>query len=690
MASDNPSLRRSRALALGACALGLVIGSLSLLGWIFDNHLLKSGLTNQVTIKANTALGLCLLAFSVLVVLLRVAGPLWRRMARAASAFVVVLGLVTLSQHIVGWDAGIDQLLFREGAGALATASPGRMGPPACISFMLLGMGCLLADSRTAAGRSPAQWLALLALPLPMLALLGYVTGATQLYGIARVTGIALHTALAFVCLSLALLLARPELKPAALLVADDPGGQVVRSMLPVAVLVPVLLTWLRLRVEGFGWFDPPFGRALTVLALLTIFTVIIWRTAMRLSAVAAERTRLEEQRTQLLDSERAARQDAERAATLKDDFLATLSHELRTPLNAILGWTSILKRVPNRPPDLERPLEVIERSARVQVQLIDDLLDISRIVSGKLRLELERVDVTNVVGAALHAVLPLAEGKRIQVEVDLESDPPAIAGDASRLQQVVWNLLSNAVKFTPEGGLVEVKVRQVDERVELHVRDTGVGIAAEFLPHVFDRFRQADSSTKRPHGGLGLGLSIVKQLVEAHGGTVSVESPGKNLGSTFVVSLPTSGERSRLTPAPAAILSASALSGLNILVVDDEPHSRELIGRVLSESQASVRLAANAEQALAELSRKPAQVMVSDIGMPGTDGYELIRAVRAHTDAAAMPAIAVTAFARADDRSRALDSGFQQHISKPINPTALVLAIASLTGRDTSTPGAA
>jgi signal transduction histidine kinase/CheY-like chemotaxis protein len=682
MSSNHRLLQRSKLVATGAGALAGAMGLISLLGWLLADDRLK-GLGGQVTMKANTAVGLCLLATSTLVVLLYPSSKPLLRVARAASTLVVALGAVTLSQHLFGWDVGLDQLLFREAAGAAATASPGRMGPPACFAFILLGTASLMIDRRTARSHSPAQWLALSALPLPVLAILGYVTGATQLYGIAEYTGIALHSAIAFVSLALALLLARPELQPAALLVADDAGGEVARSMLPVAIFLPLLLTRLRLAAESAGLFDASFGRAITLLALLGSFTFIIWRTAQRLSSEATKRQRLEGQRAELLESERAARHEAERAAKLKDEFLATLSHELRTPLNAILGWVTILRRAPTRPAELERPLEVIERSACVQAQLIDDLLDIASIVSGKLRLHRDLVDLASVADAALQAVLPAAEAKHITVEVDLAPELPAIAGDASRLQQVLWNLLSNAVKFTPNAGKVELSVRRLDDRVELRVSDTGSGIPAEFLPHIFDRFRQADSSITRPHGGLGLGLSIVRQLVELHGGTVSVSSQGPKRGSTFLVSLPVSAEDEGLVAQPSAPpLSDSALSGLKIMVVDDELDSRELMGRVLTECGASVRLVASADEALAELEREPADVLVSDIGMPGKDGYELMRAVRTRTSAMVMPAVAVTAFARADDRSRALAAGFQMHISKPVNASGLLVALGALTGR--------
>jgi signal transduction histidine kinase/ActR/RegA family two-component response regulator len=679
MSSTSHPLQHSRLLV--ACASGLagVIGAISLLGWVLDDDRLK-GLGGDLTMKANTALALCLLAASVLSLRLYPLSRNRMRAVRIAGGLVLALGALTLSQHLLGWDAGVDQLLFREAAGATATASPGRMGPPACIACILLGGAVLLIDRRTKRDHAPAHWFALAALPLPALAIIGYATGATQLYGVARLTGIAPHTAIAFVSLGVGMLLVRPELKPAALLVADDPGGRVARTMLPVVFLLPLLLTRLRLLAEARGWFDASFGRAVTLLALVASFTIIIWRTAQRLSSEAVERQRLEGQRGALLESERAARHEAERAAKLKDDFLATLSHELRTPLNAILGWTAILKRMKVRPPELDRPLEVIERSARAQTQLIEDLLDISSIASGKLRLQRDSVDLDSVARAALQALQPLAEAKRIAVDVELSAELPTVAGDATRLQQVVWNLLSNAVKFTPVAGKIRLSARAHGEYVELQVSDNGAGISPEFLPHVFERFRQADSGITRAHGGLGLGLSIVRQLVELHGGKVSVSSAGLNRGCTFSICLPIGEHNVPAGLASGASPTESAISGLKILVVDDEPDNRELMGRVLTDGGASVRLASSVEEALAELDREPADALVSDIGMPGKDGFDLIRAVRARTSGAAMPAIAVTAFARAEDRSRALAAGFQLHVSKPINASELLLGLATLT----------
>ena len=400
------------------------------------------------------------------------------------------------------------------------------------------------------------------------------------------------------------------------------------------------------------------------------------------------------EERKALLDSERAARSAAERLSEVKDQFLATLSHELRTPLNAILGWARVLRGGAKDEADLNRGLDTIERNARVQTQLIDDLLDMSRITSGKLRLDVQPVLPSAFVEAAIATVHPAAEVKGIRVEPVLDQAAGPISGDPNRLQQVVWNLLSNAIKFTPKGGKVQVVLRRVDSHVEISVADTGVGIRPEFLPHLFERFRQGDASTTRKYGGLGLGLSIVKSLVELHGGSVTAHSPGEGQGTTVTVSLPLSvvhrqGLLDRRPPpeAPAAAppaVTAAELAGLVVLVVDDAADARALIKRVLEDCGAEVVTAGTAAEALALVEQRRPHVLVSDIGMPEADGFELLRRVRALGPGRGgrVPAIALTAFARSEDRTRALRAGFLVHVSKPVDPPELVATVASVAGR--------
>lgn len=406
------------------------------------------------------------------------------------------------------------------------------------------------------------------------------------------------------------------------------------------------------------------------------------------------ELKRSERERSQLLESERKARIEAERASRMKDDFLATLSHELRTPLNAILGYAHLLRDGTIGPLELREAIEVIERNARSQTQIIEDLLDMSRIVSGKLRLDVQRLDIVAVVTAAVDTVRPAADGKGIRITSLLDPHVGPVKGDPSRLQQVIWNLLTNAIKFTPKGGKVQVALERVNSHIEITVSDTGEGIRPEFLPHVFDRFRQADASTTRRHGGLGLGLSIVKQLVELHGGTVRVKSPGLGEGSTFVVALPLSVTHEDATEAAREhpktpshsgdMCDEIDLTGLRVLVVDDELDARQLLTRILRACHAEVSTAASVPEAIEAVHRDKPQVLISDLGMPGQDGYELIRAIRALPAAQGkdLPALALSAFARSEDRRRAMLAGFQTHVAKPVEPAELIAVVASLAGR--------
>jgi PAS domain S-box-containing protein len=413
-------------------------------------------------------------------------------------------------------------------------------------------------------------------------------------------------------------------------------------------------------------------------------------------AAIGIDNARLMQERERLLESERAARSEAERLSHVKDEFLATLSHELRTPLNAIQGWSVLLRQPKLEPADRERGLASIERNTRAQAQIINDLLDMSRIIAGKLHLEIHPIDLRDVVNAAVEAVTPAANARRVTIEARLDPTASATRGDPNRLQQVMWNLLSNAVKFTPAEGRIEVTLKRVEDLVEIRVQDTGIGIQPEFLPYVFDRFRQADASTTRRYGGLGLGLSIVRNLVELHGGTVRAESEGENRGSRFVVSLPLSPlsaleRRHRLGDAPATVnddppesIELPRLDGATILIVDDEPDTRELMQRVIEGRGARTLAAESAAEALEILggSGTAVDLMVSDIAMPVTDGYALIRQIRdteRERGRRPLPAIAATAYARAEDRQRSLLAGYQLHIAKPVEPRELVAAVASL-----------
>jgi signal transduction histidine kinase/ActR/RegA family two-component response regulator len=396
-------------------------------------------------------------------------------------------------------------------------------------------------------------------------------------------------------------------------------------------------------------------------------------------------------EREQLLEAERAARSEAERASIIKDEFLATLSHELRTPLSAILGWSQLLATGDLPEEENAEGLDAIERNARAQAQLIEDLLDMSRVISGKLRLDVQWTDVSNVLHQAVESVRPSADAKQIRLRKIIDPHAGPVSGDPTRLQQVFWNLLSNAIKFTPKRGNVDVVLERVNSHIEITVHDSGIGIGPEVLPIVFERFRQADSSTTRLYGGLGLGLSIVKSLVELHGGTVRAQSDGEGHGATFTVSLPLSPIRSdekREHPTSLKLsvpdLERVRLPGVKVLVVDDEPDARNVLKRMLSQCEAEVTTAESASAGLELIQTHKPDVIISDIGMPGMDGYEFMREVRSlpPADGGRIPAIALTAFARSEDRTRAMLAGYHMHVSKPIEPQELIATVGSLVGR--------
>jgi PAS domain S-box-containing protein len=390
--------------------------------------------------------------------------------------------------------------------------------------------------------------------------------------------------------------------------------------------------------------------------------------------------------REQLLESERVARSQAEYANRMKDEFVSTISHELRTPLNAIVGWTEVLEGGDQSREEVIHGVQVIKRNAMMQAQLIEDLLDLGRISSGKMTLDVDPVDVGSVISDALASVEQAAHVKGLTITPEI-GNIRGVLGDAKRLQQVIWNLLINAIKFTPSGGKISIRASRVDSHIEISISDSGEGIAPEFMPHLFERFRQADPSTTRRHGGLGIGLALVKQLVELHGGSVLAESPGRGLGATFTLSLPVAALRAegRQSHAFKEARSASVLpdlKGIKVLVVDDDKDSLDLVKRILSGRNAEVKTAESVDDAMGQFVRFSPDVVLSDIGMPESDGYELIRRIRRQPTGANTPAAALTALVRSEDRTRALTAGFQSHLAKPVAAAeivALVLSLASI-----------
>jgi signal transduction histidine kinase len=671
------------ALALGVYPL--VGGIVSFAGWAFDVPGLTDWEGNGISIQPNA----CIAAIGASAALyLLVFG---RHVAAALLAAAVgLLGAFTLFENLSGIGLGIDELfLFGREWGAQATTAPGRMGIPSSASWMMLGASLVAMTGRLGpAARRLAPWLAVLPLAISAFSLLGYLYDSSRLYTVPGVTAIAVQTA-TFIFVASAATIAGSPAGPMRLFADSGPAGIAARRLLPVVVLVPLLTGSLRLAGERAGLYDTPFGVALHNLVEITLLLTLLGWTGLAIARHSSERERAEAERRKLLALEQAARAEAERQATIRDEFLATLSHELRTPLNAILGWAQIVQSNQGDGERVRQAIDVIERNARLQAQMIADLLDMSRILAGKMRLHVQPVDLAAVVSAALEAVQPAADAKGIRIQRVIEPLADVVNGDPGRLQQIVWNLTANAIKFTPRGGRVQVVVARVNSHVEIRVSDTGEGIAPEFLPLVFERFRQSDASPGRMHGGLGLGLAVVKQLVELHGGQVTAFSEGVGRGAMFTVHLPLAivqppVDEPRVHPrsidGPRESGPLPRLDGLSILVVDDEADSLQLVARLFEDAGAVVKTAANAREALALALAQPFDVMVSDIGMPGRDGYELIKDIRAR--GLTTRAIALTAYARTEDRTKALSSGYQGHVAKPVEVAELLATVAALVKR--------
>jgi signal transduction histidine kinase len=674
---------QAKTVVVGACTLyGLTGGLVSLIGWLFDLPLLTHWDGDAISIQPNASLAAVAVGAALLLF------AFGRTSAAAVIAVgVTALGALTAIENVADVDFGIDRaLLFARNWGTAATTAPGRMGLPASVSWALLGAGLYSMSARPAARfRSAAPWLAVLPLASSTLSILGYVYDSSRLYAMPGVTAIALQTATYVFALAVALIVSA-ENGPMKVFGDPGPAGIAARRLLPFVFAIPVLTGAVRLAGERMGLYDTAFGVALHNLVEIALLLVLLWWTGRAVMRHSEQARQAEAERRELLVLEQTARREAERQATIRDEFLAMLSHELRTPLNAILGWAQILKTDIADSSRIGQAAEVIERNARLQAQMIAELLDLSRILAGKMRLHVQPVDLEAVVSAAVETIQPAADAKKIRIQRVLEPLGSIVNGDPSRLQQVVWNLLSNAVKFTPRDGKVQIVLARVNSHVEIRVSDSGQGIDADFLPKVFELFMQADASTARMHGGLGLGLALVRQLVELHGGKVTVASEGRDRGAAFTVSLPLAmfdprTAEQRVHPLAPELRPATAplprLDGLSVLVVDDSVDSLQMIAELFEGRGAAVTTAASAAVALELAGTRRFDAIVSDIGMPGRDGYELMKDLRAL--GVKTPAVALTAFARSEDRTKALSSGYQSHVAKPVEAAELLATVMAL-----------
>lgn len=571
-----PAIQKALRLQVAFAGLiGLVGGVVSLLGWVLSVPRLTDWAGYGITIKTNAAL--CAIAAGGAILLLN-GRP--RRSTTAASnglaIFVVVVATATLSQHIFGWNLGLDTALFDEAVGARATAAPNRMGVPSSTSFLALGLALLALSHATAWTTRVARTLGLFVVLVSSLSLVGYAYGATELFDLATLTGIAAQAALILNSLGWAVLTLSLAHEPASMILAPGPGGALARRLMPIAVAVPAVLGWGGVVAQRAEAVEPPLAFAGVALATIVVLVSLILTIA---RSVERSALLLAEGKAAMLERERAARTQAERAVRTKDDFIAVVSHELRTPLNSLMGWSQVLKLPGLDAADRVKAAQAIERGVRLQTRLVEDLIDISGIVSGKLRLVLEPVAIQPLVEAAVQGLTAAAAAKQVTVTVNLDPRPGAtLLGDPIRLEQVIANLLSNAIKFSAPGGEVAVSTAWRDDSLQIVVVDHGEGITSDLLPLVFDRFQQADSSRTRKHGGLGLGLTIVKHLVELHGGTITAASAGAGQGATFTVLLPASGpsgEGRATNPGPPPGGRTVDLTGITVLAVDDDADAR-------------------------------------------------------------------------------------------------------------------
>ena len=830
-------LSRYKVMSIVFALVTAAIGGAALLGWILENEILKRMHPALVTMKANTAV--CLILISCSFLLLRNQNaPHWQRRAgQACAALVGLVGLFTLSEHVFGWDWGIDQLLFAESAEAAGPSFPGRMGVAASLDFIFLGTALGFLDARDRRWFRLSSISVLLVVAITVLVFLYYFYGIERDDTTAQHFTIAVHTVIAFLSLCAAILLARPERSVVAIILGNTPGGVVARRMWPILLLV-VLLGSFRTIGRDYEWFGAGFATALFVLSVLLILVILICWTAVSLNRTdrerrqaerrlalqvrvselvrtihepyelsyavartvgveldlrrclfnetdvkndleivhrdycdraesvagvhriseyssitselmtrgetvvnndsktdprtaadytrsyepngerayvafpllregqwvaslwasddkprqwtkeevsliqsvgertwtAIEKLRAEEERERLLQSEQEARDVAEKANQVKDEFLATLSHELRNPLNVILGYSELLLRMPEieESERLRRMAEALRRNAQSQSQLINDLLDLSRLQRGKISLNRETVSLAAIIDHAVETVRAEAAAKGVEINLHLGDQLLLVDGDRLRLQQIAWNLLNNAVKFTPAGGHINVDLNRDDKSAVLLVEDTGQGIDPAFLPHVFEMFRQADSSNSRRHGGMGIGLALVQKLVQLHRGTVAAESEGTDKGSRFTIRLPLTSENLLTSVSAAMPLKLTSLAQKDFLIVDDSEDTIAMLDQLLKISGANVTSATNGAEALRLASEREFDVVLSDISMPEMDGFEFLQRLRQIAGREQIPVIAITGFGRPADIERVRAAGFFSHLTKPLNLDAL------------------
>jgi signal transduction histidine kinase/ActR/RegA family two-component response regulator len=657
----NPSARRAIVAARLISVLVAAAATAVLVGWFRDVPALTALYLPGQTLKTNAALALLCGALANLVLISSDGRFAWRFIACILAAVPTIVGALTLSEHVMGWDGGFDQLLAAEPPGAEATMSPNRMGPPASTGNLLLGLALFLGVSRSARRRARSHFLALVTCVIALLPLIGYAYGFSPLYDVPRYTGMAFVTAVILLLLGIAVQAGRPDSGLVAFLCREDEVGVFARRMLPAAILLPFSIGWLLARTFGAGVIDAPFAISAMGLVLIVLLAAVIWSTGTQLERSLDARAASERA---LGESERTLRE----ADQQKTEFLATLSHELRNPLAPIRFAVALLN---GPPPAAERARQTIERQVRHLTRLIDDLLDLTRINRNKLELHVRPCDLRQLVGDAVDAVSSEVKSAGHTLDIEVRSQPVWVKVDPDRVVQMLVNLLTNASRYSDPGGKISVKLVVARGEVTICVRDQGHGIDAADLDRVFERFVQVG---KTRHGGLGIGLALVKALAELHGGAVEAHSEGPGRGSEFRVRL-------ARTTAPHQHATASegpSIAASRILVVDDNRDAADMLRGLLAASGHRVLVAYDGEEALRQAATFKPQIGRLDIGMPGMDGYELAARLRSDSQLAELFLVAITGWGQEEDRRRALAAGFDAHLTKPADPDQISALLAA------------
>jgi signal transduction histidine kinase/CheY-like chemotaxis protein len=665
MTSEPSTSTASAALAKRAVVIARITSALVaaaaiavLVGWLRDMPELTSLYLVGPTVKTNAALAILFGALGNILLISAGARRPWRLAGYAAATVPTVLGALTLSEHLGGWDLGIDQVIATEAAGALATMSPNRMGPPASTANLLLGLALLLGSSRSARWRTLSQSLSILTCGIALLPLMGYAYGFSELYGVARYTGIALINAIALLALALAVQAGRPDVGLASLVCREDEVGMFARRMLPASILLPFGIGWVLARGYNARSVDAPFAISTMALVLIILMAGVIWRIGTQLVLLLDARAATERA---LAESERTLRE----ADQQKTEFLATLSHELRNPLAPIRFAVELLNG-----PSAATARQTIERQVQHLTRLIDDLLDLTRISRNKLELHVRPSDLRQLVSDAIDAVSSEIKRSQHELEVDLPSEAVWLNVDPDRIVQMLVNLLTNAIRYSEPGGKIRVGTTVDDADVTIAVRDTGHGIAAVDLDRVFDRFVQVGQTR---HGGLGIGLALVKALAELHGGSVRARSAGRGKGSEFRLRLPRAAG-----PPTAPAAEDLPMPVCRILVVDDNRDAADMLGGLLTASGHNVQVAYDGESALRQAAAFRPQAGLFDIGMSGMDGYQLAKRLRGDPQLRDLFLIAITGWGQEEDRRRALSAGFDAHLTKPADPAEIAKLLAA------------